>query len=224
LIDDLGEVGAKKSHWKTSEKKMKKALDSLGEGADRATSGVLFSRIQIDASVRLPLFEARKWLPPTFTAAGYMPDQQNELGAPCIFRQIPGTVRHSHFSMAWDGMARFIVGTRQCNFVVFAWPSSELLDLGGTCSNTLRFLDNLTKEHFRKFADKHFWTCPVVEGTVVWIPVGWSVAMVALKPIHNAADSNPESNRFSYAYSFPMVNETLYRKMSQVNIDQFARY
>ena len=181
---------------------------------------VLQAKLPISGKKRLPVFEDRKWVPSVLTGSGYHPDDI-ATWSPRLMRQRNLTVRQRQTTeLQFDGTPKFLIGLRDSDFLILAFPQMSLYEIGSQAYEFPEFIDTMPNPAFESWSKKNMWHCRLAgEGSVVWIPAGWTCyAMAPLREPSVQADS------FHVFLNVPFVNRKIMSSVPQSTLALMARF
>lgn len=223
FINDLDGYDDKKGRWGITMKKLNARIRSLQKESLEKNTGpdewaMTSMRFSLKGGRSLSTFEGREWIPKGLEK--HPADDMDGLGSMWVHRNVANSVRCANEGFVFDSLGRWLFGLKDCNVVVFTWPTVTMLEIGTTSMDVLALWENLSDAEF----DEHFKTvkhCCLTESGTVWIPYGWS-CMTAGLPRTTVAGSQYAVN--SLYLTCVHLNRKLYHAVARSTRELIERH
>ena len=159
---------------------------ATGKGSVTEVRCLTQLRLIVNAKKKLPVWTNRTWVPTELQKLGAVGDDQAEMGSMWLYRNESFHTRAGHPKIVADGIGRWILGMRDCNIVILTWKQKGPTELGVMSYTYMAFLEALKSSEFDACMLNNVAHFPLVHGSVVWIPYGYSYAAIAM----NAPDAS----------------------------------
>ena len=141
--------------------------------------GTPILRIKTDSGDLHSQVTTKKWIPQAMRTAGYVPDVV-ELSQPYMNMSRSYTVRNGYHSVIGDGIGKFLLGMFNCKCLVLSWPIHSVTQLGVCSWASMRWLDCQSIAERTDFLKNNVSHCIMTQDSIVWVPFGHTVAIIAL--------------------------------------------
>jgi hypothetical protein len=180
-------------------------------------------RMTIAADKQLPVFESREWVPKVCKDEGVVADDIDGLGSLWVLRNAPFSVRITNYAWSNDSIGRFILGYYKCNSIALMWPSARVLELGYAGHDTMEFFDTIASSDFDHWAEDNIKHCPLGEGGAIWVPYGYSVALVTFPPDGTTEVLDDDAGACSWALTMNLISPKLLKAVDTADIALIMR-